>query len=185
MNGSSTARPKRNKNIGLGFLWCTIDLIKHATSIVIAGLCVLAKLPWIVLKSILRKLDDYILTPPLMEERSKSKLHFHLQIFCQPFKPCWASAMCSKCNFEQDWDDRPAGLSGEDTNDFCVLRCVNCREEIVKCRHCEYNFQLNDIVAMGKAKRSKDGRAKKKGPRGSPSMMLYLGLAECSTSWME
>ena len=158
MNGSSTARPKRNKNsrsrknkkddtrvyeiglgfvwglyglvcrvyeIGLGFLWCTIDLIKHATSIVIAGLCVLAKLPWIVLKSILRKLDDYILTPPLMEKRSKSKLHFHLQIFCQPFKPCWALAMCSKCKFEQDWDDRPAALSSEDTNDFCILRCVN------------------------------------------------------------
>ena len=71
--------------IGLGIVRCTIDLIKYATSIVMAGLGVLMKLPWIVLKSILRKLDDYILTPPPMEERSKSKLHFHLCMFCRTF----------------------------------------------------------------------------------------------------
>ena len=83
-----------------------------------AGLGVLAKLPWIVLKSILHKLDDYILTQPAMEERSKSKLHFHLYMFCRPFLSCCASAKCCKCNVEQDWDERPVASSDEETNDF-------------------------------------------------------------------
>ena len=81
-----------------------------------------------------------------------------------PFLPYWASAKCSKCKVEQDWDERPVALSDEETNEFCVLRCsrADCREQIVKCRHCPYNFPLNDSDAMGKEKQSKDGRAKKK-----------------------
>lgn len=71
---------------------------------------------------------------------------------------------CSKCHAEQDWDERPAGSSDEDSNDFCILRCprTDCREEIVKCRHCSYNFPLNDNDTVGKERRSKDGRAKRK-----------------------
>ena len=140
--------------IGLG-------IVHGAASIVMAGLGILAKLPWIVLKYLLRKLDDYILTPPAMEERSKSKLHFHLYMFCLPFLPCWASVNCSKCKV---WVEIPDGSSDTHSDDFYLLRCprTECQEEIVKCRVCDYNFPLNDSEAMGRQKRSKDGQVKKK-----------------------
>ena len=131
-----------------------------ATSIVMTGLRFLAKLPWIVLKSILRRFNDYILTPPEMEERSKSKLHHHLYMFCRPFLPCWATVKCSACRFEHcGWDE-----SDEGSDDFCVLGCprTECQKHVVKCRHCRYNFPLNDERGdQGQRRESDDYRLKR------------------------
>ena len=153
--------------IGLG-------IVHGAASIVMAGLGILAKLPWIVLKYLLRKLNDYILTPPAMEERSKSKLHFQLYMFCLPFLPCWASAIsshshstlhlakCSKCKVQQDWSAIPIS-SDQESCDFCVMRCprTECQDDVVKCNHCSYNFPLNDSESLGRRRESKDGRIRR------------------------
>lgn len=167
--------------------WKMMKSLPRAMSGVAVGLGVFAKLPiakllWMVLKCILHKVDDYILTPPAFEH-PRTKLDFHLYMLCLPFSPCWATTgqespcslpdsapvpvtnphttqfKCCKCSTRSSWQETLwdiydnslkklwcaiLGSSSDDGDNHSVrVECPNCKEHLVQCRHCKFNFSAD------------------------------------------
>ena len=162
--------------IGLGI----VDGILSLAVALVGGI---AKVPWIVLKCLLHRVNDYILTPPAMEEMRKTKLEFYAYMICLPFLPCWASTgqspspepepvptphtqtfTCSACGSCKCWDGVTVRPIENGKNDFCRLDCPEpgCKEDLVQCRHCSYNFKVINARGRGSSRRSEDGLTKKK-----------------------
>ena len=160
--------------IGLGIMGGILSL-----AIAVAAL--LAKLPWKIIKCLLHEVNDYILSPPAMEQRRKTKLEFYVYMICLPFMPCWASTgsspppdpmptpytqkfHCRKCHTDECWDDIIVRPIEDGNNDFCRLNCPepDCKADIVQCRHCSYNFSVDNTQEERKCGRTEAGLIRQK-----------------------